>query len=233
MAVQQTATRQNAFGSAASRATSAPRGRPDPRGMLDLPPARFLFSSVKSSPIWLLIRVWLGWQWLSAGWGKLTGVGYNNWITHSEGLQGFIAAANASWAHRAQAFGHPQVVYPWYLDVLNAIDKHAQIFSRVVTFSELTVGIGLILGCFTGIAAVGAVALNIMYITGGSAGPNGVFIALGVLLIAAWRVAGYLGADYFLFPAIGTPWSPGRLLARGKRRNPGASVVQAAPNITD
>ena len=37
-----------------------------------------------------------------------------------------------------------------------------------------------------------------MYITGGSAGPNGIFILLGVLLVAAWRVSGYLGADYFL-----------------------------------
>jgi hypothetical protein len=28
----------------------------------------------------------------------------------------------------------------------------------------------------------------------------GIFILLGVLLVAAWRVAGYLGADYFLLP---------------------------------
>ena len=181
-----------------------------PRGAVELPFARFLFKSVRSSPIWLIARIWLGWQWLSAGWGKLTGSGYDNWITHSAGLQGFIAAANADWAHRAQAFGHPQVAYPWYLDVLNQIDQHAQLFSRVVTFSELAVGVGLILGCFTGLAAIGAVALNVMYITGGSAGPNGVFIALGVLLIAAWRVAGYLGADYFVLPAIIRRRSPAR-----------------------
>ena len=181
-----------------------------PRGAIELPFARFLFKSARSSPIWLVVRLWLGWQWLSAGWEKLTGAGYDNWITHSAGLQGFIAAANADWAHRAQAFGHPQVAYPWYLNVLNEIDQHAQLFSRVVTFSELAVGVGLILGCFTGLAAVGAVALNVMYITGGSAGPNGVFIALGVLLIAAWRVAGYLGADYFVLPAILTRRSPAR-----------------------
>ena len=108
--------------------------------------------------------------------------------------------ANSSYDHRAQAFGHPQVTYGWYVDILNGIDAHAQVFSRVVTISELAVGIGLLLGCLTGAAAAGGVALNIMYITGGSAGPNGVFVLLGVLLIAAWRVAGYLGADYFLLP---------------------------------
>jgi thiosulfate dehydrogenase [quinone] large subunit len=53
-----------------------------------------------------------------------------------------------------------------------------------------------------------------MYITGGPAGPNGVFIGLGVRLIAAWRVAGYLGADYYVLPAIGIPWTPGRLIRR-------------------
>ena len=184
-----------------------------PRGAIELPFARFLFKSVRSSPFWLIARIWLGWQWLSAGWGKLTGAGDSNWITHSAGLQGFIAAANADWAHRAQAFGHPQVAYPWYLDVLNQIGQHAQLFSRVVTFSELAVGVGLILGCFTGLAAIGAVVLNVMYITGGSAGPNGVFIALGVLLIAAWRVAGYLGADYFVLPAIIRRRSPAQFEA--------------------
>jgi thiosulfate dehydrogenase [quinone] large subunit len=92
----------------------------------------------------------------------------------------------------------------------------------VVTFSELAVGIGLLLGCFTGAAAVGAVVLNVMYITGGSAGPNGVFIALGVLLIAAWRVAGYLGADYFVLPAISARWS--RRGLSGARRGLSGSI---------
>ena len=32
-------------------------------------------------------------------------------------------------------------------------NAHAQLFSRVVTLSELAVGIGLLLGCLTGIAA--------------------------------------------------------------------------------
>jgi thiosulfate dehydrogenase (quinone) large subunit len=100
----------------------------------------------------------------------------------------------------AQAFGHPEVSYGWYLHILNHINAHAQVFSRVVTLSELAVGIGLLLGCLTGAAAAGGVALNLMYITGGPAGPNGIFILLGVLLIDAWRVAGYLGADYFLLP---------------------------------
>jgi thiosulfate dehydrogenase (quinone) large subunit len=169
-------------------------------GALEPPWTRWLFRSRQASILWLIVRLWLGWQWFSAGWGKLTGAGYSNWFTHATGLQGFIAAGNNSYDHRAQAFGHPEVSYGWYLHILNAFGAHAQVFSRVVTISELAVGTGLLLGCLTGIAAAGGVALNILYITGGSAGPNGVFILLGVLLVAAWRVAGYLGADYFLLP---------------------------------
>lgn len=195
------------------------------RGSLELRAARFLFRSNRASVIWLVVRLWLGWQWLDAGWQKLTGAGYSNWMTHSVGLQGFIAAANASWAHRAAAFGHPQVNYPWFLSLLNEMDKHAQLFSRIVTLSELAVGAGLLLGCLTGFAAAGAVLLNIMYITGGSAGPNGVFIGLGVLLVAAWRVAGYLGVDHYLLPATGVPGAPGRLF---RRRETAATGTEAA-----
>jgi thiosulfate dehydrogenase [quinone] large subunit len=30
---------------------------------------------------------------------------------------------------------------------------------------------------------------------------------LGVLLILAWKNAGYIGLDYFLLPLLGTPWT--------------------------
>lgn len=198
-----------------------------PRDGLELPWTHWLFRSRQASVLWLLIRLWLGWQWFSAGWDKLTGSGYSNWFTHAAGLQGFIAAANASYDNRAKAYGHPEVNYAWYLHILNSIDGHAQVFSQVVTISELAVGIGLLLGCLTGLAAAGGVALNIMYITGGSAGPNGLFILAGVLLILAWRVAGYLGADYFLLPR---PHLPGRLaaLAAGPRGRAAARETATA-----
>jgi thiosulfate dehydrogenase [quinone] large subunit len=35
------------------------------------PVSRFLFSDTRSGLIWLVIRVYLGWQWLHAGWGKV------------------------------------------------------------------------------------------------------------------------------------------------------------------
>ena len=41
---------------------------------------------------------------------------------------------------------------------------------------------------------------------------------LGILLILAWKNAGYVGLDRFLLPALGTPWSQPKL------KKPGAAV---------
>lgn len=160
--------------------------------------ARFLFRSERSALIWLVVRLWVGWQWLSAGWEKVTGSGTSNWLTHSNQLRGFIGGADYAWAHQALTQGHPQVPYKWVLDVFNGMSGNALIFSRVDSIAELAIGAGLIAGCLTGIAAAGGIALNFMYIAGGSAGVNGIMMALGILLILAWRVAGYYGIDRFV-----------------------------------
>ena len=48
----------------------------------------------------------------------------------------------------------------------------------------------------------------------GSAGVNPAFLAAQVLLIAAWRVAGQLGADHWLLDRLGTVRQPGRWFTR-------------------
>ena len=58
----------------------------------DPPLARLLFSSTRLSWLWLIIRVYLGWEWLTAGWGK-----FNNpaWLQTGDALKGFWTAAFA------------------------------------------------------------------------------------------------------------------------------------------
>jgi len=34
---------------------------------------------------------------------------------------------------------------------------------------------------------------------------------IAILLILAWKVAGYYGVDRYMLPALGTPWEPGRV----------------------
>ena len=43
--------------------------------------------------LWLPIRVWLGWQWVKAGWEKLTNPA---WLQTGVGLKGFLMGVTAS-----------------------------------------------------------------------------------------------------------------------------------------
>ena len=66
--------------------------------------ARWLFNSRQGAWVWLVVRVWLGYQWFHAGWEKITGTsggtftwhfGYTSesWLKSSAGLKGFAAYA--------------------------------------------------------------------------------------------------------------------------------------------
>jgi thiosulfate dehydrogenase [quinone] large subunit len=82
-------------------------------------------------------------------------------------------------------------------------------FAKVILFGELTIGLALILGAFVGIAAFGGALLNWNFIMAGAASTNAVLFTLAVLLMLAWKVAGWYGLDRFLLPLIGTPWARG------------------------
>ncbi|MDQ3475069.1 MAG: DoxX family protein [Actinomycetota bacterium] len=163
--------------------------------------ADLLFRSTATAPLWLVVRLWLGYQWFVAGWNKLNADG--RWFGDAPALKGFVGGADAKWANRAEAHGHPAVHYAWFLDFLHFIGDRAWLFGPLIVIGELLIGLGLIAGVATRWAALAAVALNIMYVTGGSAGVNGIYIALAVLLICAWRVAGHLGGDRFIVGRLG------------------------------
>ena len=58
---------------------------------------------------------------------------------------------------------------------------------------------------FGGLAATAGLLLNRAYLLAGTTNTNPVLAVLGILLILAWKNAGYLGLDHYLLP--GTPWS--------------------------
>jgi thiosulfate dehydrogenase [quinone] large subunit len=163
-----------------------------------------VFRSTAAAPLWLVVRLWLGYEWFTAGWEKLQGSGSSSWFGRAPALRGFVLGADASWGNRAHAFGHPAVHYAWFLNFLNFVGNHASVMGPVVVFSEILVGVGLMTGILTRWAALGGVMLNVMYVCGGSAGVNGVFIIAGVLLICAGRVAGHLGGDRIIRRLLAT-----------------------------
>ncbi len=169
------------------------------------PLTRFLFSNTKSAGVWFFIRIYVGWQWLEAGWGKVTDDAWTG--AHSgAALTGFLKGALAK-----TAGAHPDV-QGWYASFLqDTVLPHAGAWAHVVAYGELFVGIALILGFITGIAAFFGLFMNLNYLMAGTVSTNPILFTLSIGIILAWRVAGYFGLDRYLLPILGTPWKPGSL----------------------
>jgi thiosulfate dehydrogenase (quinone) large subunit len=172
----------------------------------DPPLARFLFSDTRMAIIWLVVRVYVGYSWLDAGWHKIIETGAKtNYIIDGQGILAFwqrIAAIPAAPAK-------PAITYDWYRGFIQfLIDNHAEgVMGKVIAFGETSVGVALILGAFVGIAAVGGAFMNLNFMLAGSASTNPVLLLLGFLLVLAWKTAGYIGLDRYLLPILGTPWN--------------------------
>ncbi len=177
------------------------------------PLSKFLFSSTKMAWFWAIVRIYVGWQWLEAGWEKLHDAA---WVGSSSGaaLTGFIKGALAK-----TAGPHPDV-QGWYADFLQgSVLSHAATWAHVVSWGETLVGVALIIGALTGIAAFFGLFMNLNFLLAGTVSINPILFVLTLGVILAWRVAGYLGADYYLLPLLGTPWKRGEFLNHREPQN--------------
>ena len=174
----------------------------------DPPATQALFGKVGWAWIWIIPRLYVGWTWLKAGWGKLTNPA---WIGAQGGtaLTGFVNGALAK-----TAGAHPDV-QSWYATFLQStILPHTGTWSYFVAFGETLVGIGLLLGAFAGIAAFFGIFMNLNYLMAGSVSINPILLVISIFLVLAWKTAGWWGLDRWLLPALGTPWSPGMVFKR-------------------
>ncbi|MBU6390337.1 DoxX family membrane protein [Patescibacteria group bacterium] len=167
--------------------------------------AEILFGSTGSAWFWLLVRLYVGYQWLSAGWEKLFD---QAWTGPSAGsaLSGFLSGALAK-----AAGAHPDVQswYAWFIRTVVLV--HPAAWSYLVAWGEFLVGVALIVGIFTGVAAFFGLFMNLNYLLAGTVSTNPILFTLSIGLILAWKVAGYVGLDRFVLPRLGTPWQPGAL----------------------
>jgi thiosulfate dehydrogenase [quinone] large subunit len=175
---------------------------------------RFLFSNSRAGLFWLPIRLFVGFTWLEAGYHKFSGTG---WIDGGTALKGY-------WEHAvaipAQGTGSPAITFEWYRSFIQVLlDNGAYSwFAWLITFGEMAVGIGLIIGMLTGVAAFFGALMNMSFLLAGSASSNPVLFTLAIGLMLAWKVAGYYGVDRYLLPLLGTPWRPGAI--RGDPTHP-------------
>jgi thiosulfate dehydrogenase [quinone] large subunit len=125
---------------------------------------------------------------------------------------------------------HPDVAYDWYVNFLEWIrDTASPWFGPMVAIGEVVIGVLLILGLFTGLAAALGAILNFSFVFAGSAGVNPAMILVSVLIILAWRNAGWYGLDRWVLRGLGTPWHRGPLLSRRRRADEPEPVTTTEP----
>lgn len=159
--------------------------------------SQILFHDKRSAWLWLIVRVYVGWQWLEAGLGKV----FNDaWTGDNAGqaLRGFLEGAIA------KSSGLHPAVQSWYaLFLQTVVLPNAEIWSYFVAWGEVLVGVGLVLGILVSTAAFFGGFMNFNYLLAGTVGINPILLMLSVGIILAYRISGQIGlrliTKYFNF----------------------------------
>ncbi|WP_079504944.1 DoxX family membrane protein [Mesobacillus jeotgali] len=149
------------------------------------------------------IRLYLGWEWFIAGWGKISSGKFD--------ASGFLHGAlkNTSGDHPA--------VQPWWGSFIREVAlPYVDLFNVLIPWGELLVGLGLILGIFTSFAMLMGLTMNFAYMFSGTASTNPQMVLLGLVILLAGGNAWKFGLDRWVNPVIR------KVLAKkaGKETNP-------------
>jgi len=181
--------------------------------------ARKLFNDTRFSFIWVPVRLFLAMMWLAGGLHKLFeykavkgdlfgfqgiewGVMNKSWMLSSTAIKGY-------WDNAVKLTdGKGSITFDWYRSFLQFLidTKSYEWFSKVIVFGEIAVGLGLLVGALVGIAAFFGASMNMAFLLAGTTSSNPVLLILSIIIVLAWKTAGYWGLDRFLLPMLGTPW---------------------------
>lgn len=140
--------------------------------------------------MWLLtvLRVYIGYKWITGGWGKLTG-GFDA----SGFLQGALAQASGD---------HPAVQPLWANFLEHFAIPNVGLFNVLVPIGEFAVGLGLILGTFTTFAALMGMVMNFAFLFSGTVSTNPYLILAEIFIVVAALNAGKIGLDRWVIPYL-------------------------------
>lgn len=164
--------------------------------------SQFLFASKYMAPFWTVVRVYLGWLWLDAGWHKVSDP---RWVGEGAGtaVSGFLNRAIGL------STGDSPSVTGWYAWIVeNIFLPIAPVMSYLVAFGEVLVGLALIVGFLTGLVAFLGGLMNVAFMLAGTLSSNPIMFLLATWMVLAWRIAGYYGLDYWVLPWLGAPHGP-------------------------
>mgnify|MGYP001954904578 CR=1 FL=1 len=141
--------------------------------------------------IGVIIRLYLGWGFLTAGWGKITGGQFDASGFLSNAIQNPVTGPDGN------------AVFGAYTSFLESFAlPNVGLFNVLVPWGEFLVGLGLILGCLTTAAAFFALVMNFSFIMAGAISHNPTDILMGFLLVTAGANAGKFGLDRYVLPYL-------------------------------
>ncbi|MDF2946685.1 MAG: DoxX [Bacillales bacterium] len=129
-----------------------------------------------------ILRIYLGFSWLSSGWSKATGEGFT--------AEGFLKGA------LGQTTGdHPSVLPFWGGFLENVALPNVGLFNFLVVYGEIAIGIALIIGLFTRTALIFSLIMNFSFMFSGSTGVNPYYVLYALILLIGGRNTGKYGVD--------------------------------------
>jgi thiosulfate dehydrogenase [quinone] large subunit len=132
---------------------------------------------------WLAMRVWVGIMWMQAGWAKLFGAENAYFLhNHGAGVAGFAA--------------HGVPAYSWWGSFLHSfVVPNAGWIGILIAVAEFAIGLALVLGLFTRLAALGSLALLFTYVMSGTASVCAFYALFAIVILATWKTSSWIGAD--------------------------------------
>ncbi|WP_339060837.1 DoxX family protein [Tepidibacillus marianensis] len=144
----------------------------------------------KAAIFWTIVRIYIGYEFLMAGWEKITG-------PEPFSAKGFMMGAIK------KSVGEHPAVQGWYASFLNgfAVPMHG-LFDILIPWGELLAGIGLIIGCFTTIALLATAFMNLNFMLAGSTSTNPQLYTLAIILLFIGAASYRWGVDYYFLPKL-------------------------------
>lgn len=155
-----------------------------------------IFRDKRFAILWTVLRIWLGYEWISAGIEKISNPA---WVGSKAGvaITGFLKGA------LAKATGEHPLVQGWYANfVQNVALPNAKVFSYLVAYGEVLVGISLILGALTIVGLLAGAFMNLNYMLAGTTSTNPNLYTAAILLMAAGANAYVFGLDRFILSRL-------------------------------
>ncbi|AEV18366.1 MULTISPECIES: DoxX family protein [Geobacillus] len=149
---------------------------------------KWLREHVTASALMVVLRLYLGYEWMVAGWEKIT--------------QGFDATGFLKGALAKATGEHPAVQSWWAAFIENVALPNVGLFNFLVPWGEFLVGIALILGLFTTFAALMGAVMNFAFMFSGTTSTNPQMVLLTVFILVAGANAGRYGLDRWVLPYL-------------------------------